>query len=88
MPDICQCCPTPPPACLTPASPPPPQVLLKVVEPYTRVTIPFIAGKLNITPAEVESLVVSLILDSRITGHIDQVGARQQQATQSRPAAC
>jgi hypothetical protein len=66
--------------------PPRPQVLLKVVEPYTRVTIPFIAAKLNISPAEVEALVVSLILDGRVAGHIDQVrgGGRAGRG----PAAC
>lgn len=49
------------------------QVLLKLIQPYTRVRIPFISAKLNIPEADVEQLLVSLILDNRITGYIDQV---------------
>eukprot|EP00192_Tetraselmis_astigmatica_P011807 CAMPEP_0117662668 /NCGR_PEP_ID=MMETSP0804-20121206/8172_1 /TAXON_ID=1074897 /ORGANISM="Tetraselmis astigmatica, Strain CCMP880" /LENGTH=420 /DNA_ID=CAMNT_0005469575 /DNA_START=76 /DNA_END=1335 /DNA_ORIENTATION=- len=49
------------------------QVLLKLIRPYTRIRIPFISQQLNIPEAEVEALLVSLILDSRIDGHIDQV---------------
>jgi COP9 signalosome complex subunit 2 len=51
-----------------------PQVLLKIVQPYTRVRIPFIAAKLNIPAPDVEQLLVSLILDGRVEGTIDQVG--------------
>ncbi len=60
--------------------PPPPgaaaraQVLLRIIQPYTRVRIPFIAAKLNIPEPDVEQLMVSLILDGRVQGHIDQVG--------------
>merc|ERR1712216_307441 len=50
------------------------QVLLKVVTPYTRIRIPFISRELNISDAEVEQLLVSLILDGQIDGHIDQMG--------------
>jgi len=50
------------------------QVLLKVITPYTRIRIPFISRELNISDAEVEQLAVSLILDGRIHGHIDQIG--------------
>jgi len=50
------------------------QVLLKVITPYTRISIGFIAAELNITTAEVEQLLVALILDGQIDGHIDQVG--------------
>jgi len=49
------------------------QVLLKVITPYTRIRISFIAQELNITPAEVEQLLVALILDGQIDGHIDQL---------------
>jgi len=49
------------------------QVLLKVITPYTRISIPFIANEINITPPEVEELLVALILDGKIDGHIDQM---------------
>ena len=49
------------------------QVVLKVVQPYTRIRIPFMSKQLNIPEADVERLLVSLILDKRIEGHIDQV---------------
>jgi COP9 signalosome complex subunit 2 len=49
------------------------QVLLEVIRPYTRIKMPFLAKELNITLVEVESLLVDLILDSKIVGHIDQV---------------
>lgn len=62
-----------------PSGPPPPparpaQVVLKVIQPYTRVRIPFIAQQLNIPPPDVERLLINLILDKRVDGHIDQVG--------------
>jgi COP9 signalosome complex subunit 2 len=50
------------------------QVLLQVIRPYTRISISFIAEQLNIPPAEVESLLVALILDGRVDGQIDQIG--------------
>lgn len=49
------------------------QVLLKVIGPYTRVRIPFLATRVNNPEKDVERLLVSLILDGRIQGHIDQV---------------
>lgn len=49
------------------------QVLIKLIKPYTRIHIPFISKELNIAPEEVESLLVSCILDSTIPGKIDQV---------------
>jgi COP9 signalosome complex subunit 2 len=49
------------------------QVLLKILTPYTKIRIPFLAQELNITPADVEDLMISLILDSKIRGRIDQV---------------
>lgn len=49
------------------------QVLLRLIQPYTQVRLPFISAKLNIPPGDVEQLLVSLILDKKIQGHIDQV---------------
>jgi len=50
------------------------QVLIKLIRPYTRIKIGFISGELNIEPSDVENLLVSCILDSTISGRIDQVG--------------
>ena len=49
------------------------QVLLKLIKPYTRIRIPFISKELNIPSNDVEDLLVALILDAEIHGHIDQV---------------
>ncbi|KAA3476703.1 CDP-diacylglycerol--serine O-phosphatidyltransferase 1-like [Gossypium australe] len=49
------------------------QVLLKLIKPYTRIRIPFISKELNVPEKDVEQLLVSLILDNHIDGHIDQV---------------
>lgn len=49
------------------------QVVLKLIQPYTRIRIPFISRELNIPEADVEQLLVSLILDARISGYVDQV---------------
>jgi len=49
------------------------QVLLKILTPYTKIRIPFLASELNITSKDVEDLMVGLILDSKIRGKIDQV---------------
>ena len=49
------------------------QVLLKVITPYTRIRIDFVAQELNISAAEVETLLVALILDGQVDGHIDQL---------------
>jgi len=49
------------------------QVLIKLIKPYTRINIKFISGELNIDPNDVESLLVSCILDNTISGRIDQV---------------
>ncbi|KXJ28781.1 COP9 signalosome complex subunit 2 [Exaiptasia diaphana] len=49
------------------------QVLIKLIKPYTRIHIPFISQELNIDKDEVESLLVSCILDNTIHGRIDQV---------------
>ena len=64
-----------PPACppAAAAAAATPQVVLKAIQPYTRVRIPFIAQQLNVPAADVEQLLISLILDGRIEGRIDQV---------------
>lgn len=49
------------------------QVVLKLIQPYTRIRIPYVSAQLNIPEHDVEQLLVSLILDARIAGHIDQV---------------
>jgi len=49
------------------------QVLIKLIKPYTRIQIQFISGELNIESGDVESLLVSCILDKTISGRIDQV---------------
>ncbi len=48
------------------------EVLVKLLRPYTRVRLPFISQQLNLEPAEVESLLVSCILDQVVQGRIDQ----------------
>ena len=53
------------------------QVLIKLIKPYTRINIKFISGELNIDPTDVESLLVSCILDSTINGRIDQVSGSE-----------
>ena len=50
------------------------QVLLRLIKPYTRVRLATVAGELGVSEAEVEALLVSLILDNKLVGHIDQVG--------------
>ena len=49
------------------------QVVIKLIQPYTRIKISFISGELNIEPSDVESLLVSCILDTTVYGRIDQV---------------
>ena len=49
------------------------QVLINLIQPYTRIKISFISGELNIEPSDVESLLVSCILDAKIYGRIDQI---------------
>lgn len=49
------------------------QVLTKIIGPYTRVRIPFLAQRVNYSEKELERLLASLILDGRIQGQIDQV---------------
>lgn len=52
------------------------QVLLKLIQPYTIIEIPYAANALNIEVQELEDLLVSLIIDGRINGKIDQVNNR------------
>lgn len=50
------------------------QVLLKVVQPYTRISLQSLSRELNgISVKEIEALLVSLILDRDIDGKIDQI---------------
>lgn len=51
------------------------QVLVKLIKPYTKIHIPFIAKELNIDENEVENLLVACILDNTIRGRIDQVNS-------------
>lgn len=48
------------------------KVLLKLVQPYDRIKMDFLCRQLIAKPDEVESLVVSMILDGRINGKLDQ----------------
>ncbi|GFZ45337.1 COP9 signalosome complex subunit 2 [Saitozyma sp. JCM 24511] len=49
------------------------QYIVDTIKPYTRMELDHLAKTLNVTRAEAEGLVVSLILDGRIKGKIDQV---------------
>ena len=50
------------------------QVVMRNIGPYTRIRLGRIARDLNDIPVEnVDSLLVSLILDGKLHGHIDQV---------------
>ncbi|KAI8137389.1 PCI domain-containing protein [Fennellomyces sp. T-0311] len=52
------------------------QVLVKLIKPYTRIELAFMAKQLNIAVEEVEELLIALILDKKIVGQIDQVNQR------------
>lgn len=58
------------------------QALVKIVSPYRCVTFEFIAQQLNIPIEEVEKLLVTLILDERVKGEIDQVNQRLELVTE------
>ncbi|RZC79155.1 hypothetical protein C5167_046074 [Papaver somniferum] len=60
------------------------QVLLKLIKPYTRIRIPFISKELNVPEKDVEQLLVSLILDNRVQGHIDQVNRLLERSDRSK----
>lgn len=44
-----------------------------MIAPYTRIEIQFLASSLNISVEEVEELLVTLVLDNKIQGKLDQV---------------
>ncbi|KAL7494842.1 hypothetical protein ACHAWT_005717 [Skeletonema menzelii] len=51
------------------------QVIMRTIGPYTKIRLAKISKSLNGIPVEdVESLLVSLILDGKLNGRIDQVG--------------
>lgn len=52
------------------------QYLIDLIQPYTRIGLEFLGQQLNITTHEVEELIMTLILDGRIAGRIDQVQQR------------
>ena len=49
------------------------KVLVRLIKPYTKIHMKFIAHELNIEISEVENLLISCILDRTIQGKIDQV---------------
>ncbi|KII94022.1 hypothetical protein PLICRDRAFT_50014 [Plicaturopsis crispa FD-325 SS-3] len=52
------------------------QYLIDLIKPYTRLELSFLAKQLNVDTAEVEELLIGLILEGRVEGRIDQVGMR------------
>ncbi|XP_023019020.1 COP9 signalosome complex subunit 2 [Leptinotarsa decemlineata] len=60
------------------------KVLLILVKPYKNIKLSFISKELGISVEEVESLLVSCILDGCIEGRIDQI----KQILVTRPKAC
>eukprot|EP00698_Gefionella_okellyi_P003734 TRINITY_DN13478_c0_g1_i1.p1 TRINITY_DN13478_c0_g1~~TRINITY_DN13478_c0_g1_i1.p1 ORF type:complete len:459 (+),score=134.67 TRINITY_DN13478_c0_g1_i1:69-1379(+) len=62
------------------------QMLLKVIQPYTTVRIDFLAKALQVSAADVESMLVSLVLDCRVDGRIDQINKRLLVATRDNSA--
>ncbi|KAN0100255.1 PCI domain containing protein [Tylopilus felleus] len=50
--------------------------LIDLIKPYTRLELSFLAKQLNVEIAEVEELLVGLILEGKVDGRIDQVGMR------------
>lgn len=51
-------------------------VLLKLIGPYSRIGIDYMAKELAITHKEVEDLIISLILDGKIHGRLDAIEGR------------
>lgn len=50
------------------------KVLIKVIRPYTNISLGYVSRELNGVPeVEVEKLIVTLILDGKIQGRLDQV---------------
>ncbi|KDE03077.1 hypothetical protein MVLG_06418 [Microbotryum lychnidis-dioicae p1A1 Lamole] len=52
------------------------QWILEIIKPYTRIEIAYLARQLSIPSESVEAILVSLILDDKIQGRIDQVTQR------------
>ncbi|POY74004.1 hypothetical protein BMF94_2815 [Rhodotorula taiwanensis] len=52
------------------------QWILEIIKPYTRIEIAYLARQLGIPDAQVEEIVVALILDEKILGRIDQTTGR------------
>jgi len=52
------------------------QYLIDLIKPYTRLELTFLAKQLNVDTAEVEELLIGLILEGKVEGRIDQVGMR------------
>ncbi|TNY18202.1 PCI-domain-containing protein [Rhodotorula diobovata] len=52
------------------------QWILEIIKPYTRIEVSYLARQLGISDEQVEEIVVSLILDDKIQGRIDQVTGR------------
>lgn len=49
------------------------QVLLNMTRPYQKVTLAFLAEELSLSVPDVESLLVDMILDDRLSAQIDQI---------------
>jgi len=49
------------------------QYLIALIKPYTRLDLSFLARQLNIDKAEVEEILIGLILEGKVEGRIDQV---------------
>ncbi|XP_063676052.1 COP9 signalosome complex subunit 2-like [Bolinopsis microptera] len=49
------------------------EVLVKVIKPYTRLKIEFVANVLGVSNEEVEQLLIGCILDGAVKGKIDQL---------------
>ncbi|KAI6012541.1 PCI domain-containing protein [Pisolithus orientalis] len=52
------------------------QYLIDLIKPYTRLELSFLAKQLNVEIADVEELLIGLILEGKVDGRIDQVGMR------------
>lgn len=52
------------------------QYLIALIKPYTRLDLSFLARQLNIEKAEVEEILIGLILEGKVEGRIDQVAQR------------
>ncbi|KIP11710.1 hypothetical protein PHLGIDRAFT_27735 [Phlebiopsis gigantea 11061_1 CR5-6] len=52
------------------------QYLIDLIKPYTRLELSFLAKQLNVEIEEVEELLISLILEGKVEGRIDQVAMR------------